>query len=100
MERGLTVQIELSGPPGGGPILQFSPAGVEVVAATLRPERGKVFNFQAAGLLKVVIIRNAVRTLLSPAVMGEDRQGRQQARCRKRTINSQNRLLLLQMTCN
>ena len=36
VERGLTIQIELSRPPSSSPVLQFSPEGVEIVAATLR----------------------------------------------------------------
>jgi hypothetical protein len=86
-------------PPGGGPVLKFSPEGVEVVAGTLRPEGGKVFNFQVAGLLKIVIIGNHVRTLLSPAGMGEtNAASKQDAENDKRTREVN--FLLLQLNVN
>src|SRR5260370_40969422 len=36
VERSLTVQVQLGCPPSSSPVLQFSPEGVEIVAATLR----------------------------------------------------------------
>src|SRR5260370_33593702 len=48
VERGLTIQVELSRPPSSSPVLQFSPEGMEIVATTLRAKSGEVFNLQIA----------------------------------------------------
>ena len=74
-ERGLSVEIKLGRPPGGGSVFKFCPEGVEAVAATLRAKRGEVLDFQVSGLFKVVVISDEVRILLGVGRgLGENNQ--------------------------
>src|SRR5260370_24399714 len=64
VEGGLAVQIKLCSPPSGRCVLKLGPEGVEVVAASLSAESGKILDLQVAGLFEIVVIGNKVRVLL------------------------------------
>src|SRR5260370_35982015 len=64
VEGGLAVQIKLCSPPSGRSVLKLGPEGVEVVAASLSAESGKILDLQVAGLFEIVVIGNKVRVLL------------------------------------
>ena len=66
VEGRLSGQIDLRRPPCGNAELEFCPEGVEVVAAALGAESGKIFHLQTAGLFKVMVVGHDVRTLLRP----------------------------------
>src|SRR5216683_1303377 len=76
-ERGLSVEIKLGRPPGGGTVFKFCPEGVEAVAAALRAKRGEVLDSQVSGLFKVVVVSDEVRILLGVGRgLVENNQGR------------------------
>src|SRR5579859_3777185 len=51
VKSSLSIEIEFRGPPRFGPVLELSPEGMKIVAAALRPNRGKVLHLQAPWLL-------------------------------------------------
>ena len=64
VEGGLSVEIELGGPPGGGAVFQFSPVRMEIVSGALGAEGGEVFDLETAGLFEVMVVSDEVRVLL------------------------------------
>ena len=64
VEGTLAVEVELSGPPGSGPILEFGPVGNEVSSTALGAERGKIFHLEVARFFEVVIVGDEIGALL------------------------------------
>jgi len=64
VKSGLAVQIKLRGPPGGCSVFKLGPEGMEVVAASLSANGGKIPDLQVAGLFEIVVISDKVRILL------------------------------------
>src|SRR5215831_18780204 len=65
VESALAVEIELSGPPGGGSVFEFGPVGDEVSSAALCTESGEVFDLEVARFFQVMIIGDEVWAFLS-----------------------------------
>lgn len=72
-ERALSVQVELSRPPGRGSVFQLEPIGQEVSAFALGRKIGEGCDLETAGFLKIVVVGNKVRALLS--ICGHDPAG-------------------------
>src|SRR5712691_2722812 len=65
VECGLSIEVQLGSPPGGGTVFKLGPEGVEVVARALGAERREVLYFKAAGFFEIVIIGNEIGPFLS-----------------------------------
>ena len=64
VERGLTVEVDLGRPPGGGAVLELGPESMKVVAAALGAEGGEILDLEAAGFLKIVVVGHDVGAFL------------------------------------
>ena len=64
IECGLSVKVDLGGPPGGGSVFEFGPECVKVIAAALRAEGGEVFDLEAPRLFQIVVVGDDVGALL------------------------------------
>src|SRR5882724_897166 len=65
-KSGLAIQVKFGGPPSRSAVLQFSPEGMEIIAAMLGPESRKVFDLKVAGLFQIVIVGNKIGAFLAP----------------------------------
>ena len=86
VERGLSVQIELGGPPCRGAVLELDPVGMEIIAPALRPEGREIFYLKVSGLFEMVIVRDDIRTLLGESP--EDRRENEHGKTKKARENS------------
>jgi hypothetical protein len=80
LEGCLPIQVELRGPPGGSAVLELHPEGVKVITAALGSKRGEILDLQVAGLLKVMVVGDDVRVLVSKRARRPEycEQGKQQ----------------------
>ena len=72
-ERALSVQVELSRPPGRCSVFQLEPIGHEVSASALCRKIGERFDLEAARFLKIVVVGHKVWAFLS--ISGHDEAG-------------------------
>src|SRR4029077_4579552 len=99
-ESGLPIEIQLGCPPSSSAVFEFGPERVEVVAGALRAEGGKIFDFQIAGLFKVVIIGNDIGALLSASGQRKATSKRQEQKKKPGTKMKEGQAVLsLQVIC-